>query len=444
MEEIVEVCTGYAPRPLQMEIHQQRKRFTVLAIHRRFGKTVLAVNELIDSALNCTLHNPRLGYVCPLFKQAKAVAWQYLKDYTFMLPNVKIYESELRVDIPMGKVDGKPSVARIQLFGADNPDAMRGLYFDDVVLDEFANMPLSLWSQVLRPALSDRKGGCIFLGTPNGKNHFFKQMQEAQTKMGEGNPEWFAATYRADETKVIDPDELISAQETMDEADYRQEYLCDWSAAIKGSFFSKEMNSLRAMGHIQNVSHEPKLPVIASFDLGVDDATAVWFFQCYRTEIRVINYIEWTDVGLIQVLKDMRELPYIYAELVIPWDGNKREASSGSPTLDTIDSLGFDYVVPKRVSVKDRIEAARQILPKCWFDEIRCLQGIDALENYRKKYDHHRKIFTERPEHDEYSHGADSFTYFALAYDPYMGEMMTNARQATQNINHKPRVKRST
>jgi len=357
---------------------------------------------------------------------------------------VKIYESDLRVDIPMGNVDGKPSVARIQLFGADNPDAMRGLYFDDVVLDEFANMPLSLWSQVLRPALSDRKGGCIFLGTPCGKNHFYKQYQEALQKMNDGHVEWYAATYRADQTKVIDEAELASAKETMDEADYRQEYLCDWSSAIKGSFYAKEMNGVRARGQIQRIPHEPRLPVIASFDLGIDDATAVWFIQCYRTEIRIINYIEWNDVGLIKVLKDMRELPYIYGELIIPWDGNKREASSGSPTLDTVDSLGFEYLVPKRVPVKERIEATRALLPKCWFDEINTLQGVDSLENYRKKYDHHNKQFTERPEHDEYSHGADSFGYFSLAYDPYMGEMQTNSRQPSFSKQHKPSVRRST
>ena len=124
-QQVVSVSTGYEPRPLQAAIHREMTRFSVLAIHRRFGKTVLAVNKLIDSMLRCSLHNPRVGYVAPFLKQAKAVAWDYAKDYTANIPGVKHYESELRIDIPVGKVNGKRSVARLMLFGADHPDSLR-------------------------------------------------------------------------------------------------------------------------------------------------------------------------------------------------------------------------------------------------------------------------------------------------------------------------------
>ena len=424
MQQVVDISTGYHPRPLQLEIHRKRKRFTVLAIHRRFGKTVLAVNELIDAALKCKLHNPRMAYIAPYYKQAKSVAWAYLKDFCYNIPNIKIYESELRVDIPVGFVNGKPSIARIQLFGSDSPDSLRGLYFDQVVLDEFGNMPVSLWNEVLRPALADRKGGCMFLGTPNGKNHFYEKFREATKKMQEGHPEWYAATYRADETKLIDQHELESARENMPESDYRQEFLCDWAAAVKGAFYADEMNKVSADGRILNIPYERGLPVYCAFDLGIDDQTAVWFVQFFRNEVRLIDYQEWTDTGLIDVLKDIKDTAYVIEELIMPWDITIREVTSGMSRREIVEDLGYDVIVAPKLSIEDGIGAVRKLLYQCYFDKDKTQRGIDCLENYRKKWDGRTSTFLLRPEHDEYSHGADAFRYLALGYDPTMGEVM--------------------
>ena len=417
--------------------HRCRKRFTVLAIHRRFGKTVCAVNELIYSALNCKLHNPRCAYIAPFYKQAKSVAWDYLKTFTVGLPGAKAYESELRVDIPLQPMDGKPNIARIQLFGADNPDALRGMYFDDVCFDEFGMQPLTIWSEVVRPALADRKGCAIFLGTPNGKNHFYEKFQEATRHTVENHPEWFARTYRADETHVIDPIELESAKENMPESDYRQEFLCDWAAAIKGSFYADQIHRAREDGRVMRVPYEPGLRVYCAFDLGIDDITAVWFAQFFRSEIRLIDYQEWTDTGLQDVLKDISQMPYIYADMFMPWDINIRELTSGATRLELIEDLGFDVVVCKRQSIEDGINAVRHILPRCYWDEGKTQRGLDCLENYRKRWDGRAGVFLQKPEHDEYSHGADAMRYLALMYEPLLGEP-GGARNG-----RKPKVKRS-
>lgn len=424
-QQVISVSTGYEPRPLQLAIHREMRRFSVLAIHRRFGKTVLAVNHLIDSMLKCPLHNPRVGYIAPFLKQAKAVAWDYAKDYTANIPGVKQYESELRIDIPVGEVNGKRSIARLMLFGADHPDSLRGLYFDDIVFDEFAQQPITIWTDVCRPALADRKGGALFIGTPAGKDHFYDKYQEASRELAEGNPEWYCQTFRADETEVIDAVELASARQSMDESSYRQEFLCDWAAAIKGSFYADQMGRAADEGRVLRIPYESNLPVLCAFDLGIDDETAVWFFQCFRSEIRLINYKAWTNRGLLDVLKEIKEMPYVYGEFIMPWDIDQRELTTGRTRLEVIESLGFDILIAPRPSVEDGINAVRTILSQCWFDKINCEEGIDCLENYRKKFDHRTGQFLMRPEHDKFSHGADAFRYLALGYDDHMGKNFT-------------------
>ena len=121
------IRTGYRPRPQQAEIHAALRRFNVLVCHRRFGKTVLAINETVDRALRCTADRPRYAYIAPFYRQAKQAAWDYMKIFTAALPDIEARETELRIDFAGGR--------RLQLFGADNPDALRGMYFDGVVFD---------------------------------------------------------------------------------------------------------------------------------------------------------------------------------------------------------------------------------------------------------------------------------------------------------------------
>ena len=446
--KIVEMSTGYAPRPLQRKIHAEMRRFTVLAIHRRFGKTVCAINELIDGALTCPLLKPRVAYIAPYYKQAKAVAWDYAKQFTENIPNAKAYESELRIDIPLGEKDGKTNTARLQLFGADHPDSLRGLYFDVVVFDEFGLQPSNIWTEVVRPALADRHGiegnvtRALFLGTPCGKNAFYDMYQEANRKMAEGHPEWYAATYRADETGVIDPAELESAREDMPEEDYRQEFLCDWAAAIRGAYYAYDVGRIRDRGQLMRVPHESHLPVFVAWDLGLDDASALWFCQFFRSEIRLIRYEEFTNIGLNDILAEISRYGYVYGAMIMPWDINIREFTTNRTRLETVESLGFRVEIAPKISVADGVAACRTILSNCFIDTVACERGIDCLENYRKKFDPRTGLFLESPVHDEYSHGADAFRTLATAYDPIFASQTVEG--AYGQMGRKPKVKRST
>lgn len=212
------VSTGYVPHRFQREIHQNLKRFSVLVCHRRFGKTFLAINALIDAALRTSKSDARYAYVAPYLKQAKQVSWDYLKRFSYTVPGVKVNETELSIVYPNGSM--------IRLYGSDNGEAMRGIYLDGVVIDEVADCRLETWPEIIRPALADRKGWCLFIGTPKGMDQFFDLYERARK-----NPEWYAGLYRADETGLIDPKELEDARKDMSANQFRQEFLCDFSAS---------------------------------------------------------------------------------------------------------------------------------------------------------------------------------------------------------------------
>jgi phage terminase large subunit len=203
----------YLPRPAFVGYHERAERWAVMVCHRRAGKTVAAINELIHRALTCKQPKPRTAYIAPLFKQAKALAWEYLKQYGLVVPGSTAHESELRLDLPRG--------GQVRLYGADNPDALRGLYLDEVVLDEYAQMRGSLWSEVIRPALADRQGGATFIGTPMGRNGFCDLWERAR-----GDPGWFALILKASDSGLIPAAELAAARAEMTADQYAQEFGC--------------------------------------------------------------------------------------------------------------------------------------------------------------------------------------------------------------------------
>ena len=277
----------YEPRELQLKLHNEmsQKRWGVVVCHRRFGKTVWAINHILRDALMSARDNPRFAYMAPTYRQAKNVAWDYIKQFAGKIPNVKFHETELRCDLPNG--------ARISLLGAENPDSLRGIYLDGCVMDEVADMPENVFPEVIRPALSDRKGWCVFVGTPKGHNAFFDKYEEAA-----GNPDWLAAVYKASETGILDDEELAAARVMMTADQYAQEFECSWNANVPGAVYGKEMEAVQMDGRITNVPYDPSAKVDTWWDLGVGDSTAVWFTQTIGRAIHVIDFYEARGEGL--------------------------------------------------------------------------------------------------------------------------------------------------
>jgi hypothetical protein len=220
-----EIDLGFRPRPYQLEAFRAHKRFTVLVWHRRCGKTVYAVMRLIRAALKCRLPMGEFGIIAPKLKQAKKNAWKYLKHYSRAIPDAVVNESELFVMFP-------GSGAKVRLYGADDPDSIRGDYFDEVVLDEVAQMKPEIWGQTVRPMLADRKGGCLFIGTPKGTNLFSEKYYEALANEG---PEWHAELRRWDQTNALPPEEIEALRRDMTEAEFKQEMECDFAAGCENS-----------------------------------------------------------------------------------------------------------------------------------------------------------------------------------------------------------------
>lgn len=398
---MAEIILPYKPRPQQIELHDKldENRFVVAVCHRRFGKTVAALNHLIKHACNNKQEAPRYAYIAPTFGQAKRVAFDYLLKYTRLLdPIVNI--SELRVDFLGDK--------RISLYGADGGgDNLRGLYFDMVVLDEVGDMNFKIWNEIVRPALSDRHGQCLFIGTPKGANHFKELRDRASTEPG-----WALLEYRADETQLIPAEELKAAEKEMGQAKFAQEFLCSFDSPVEGSFYAALLNQLPAE-RFQDFARDDLCKTFTAWDLGVGDSTAIWVCQTAGKEIRLIDFVENHGVGLAWYVNWIKNNDYTKAEHILPHDVEVRELGTGKSRKESLQDLGLSITVCPRLSVDDGIQAVRRMLPNCWFHP-KTKQGLDALKNYRREYDEKRNVFYDKPLHDWSSHAADAFRYLAV------------------------------
>lgn len=394
----------YWPRAAWGSFHNSKIRFRVAVAHRRAGKTVAFVNELQRGAISCNRPNPRFGYIAPFRSQAKQIAWDYVKHYGAAVPGVTFNEAELRADYPGG--------GRVQLFGADNPDALRGLYFDGVVLDEFGDMDPAVWTDVLRPTLSDRDGWAAFGGTPRGKNKFYEFREDARLK----KDDWALWELKASETGILSPAELESAYASMDGSAYAREYECSFEASIKGTYYATEMQQAELGKRICRIPVEPTIKVDTAWDLGIDDATAIWFVQDVGKERRLIDYLEVSGEGLPSIAKKLDEKGYRYGRHILPHDVEVRELGNGTSRKETLEALGLRNIeVIAAQDVADGINAVRLMLSRCWFDSERCARGIEFLKQYRREWDGKRQVWRERPLHDLTSHAADAFRYLALS-----------------------------
>ena len=406
MAVVVEI--PYRPRPLQRAIHEalESHRFGVVVCHRRFGKSVCAINHLQKGALTCRRSRPRFGYIAPTYRQGKATIWDYAKFYARPVPGTTINESELRVDYPNG--------GQVRVYGGDDPDNLRGIYLDGVVLDEYGLHQTDTFSTVLRPALADREGWALFLGTPNGKNQFYDIHRFAQTEST-----WFSAIYKASDTGILSADELSAARAVMTQDEYDQEFECSFEAAVKGAIYAKELAEARTGGRVTAVPYDPVLPVDTDWDIGIGDATAIWFSQSTRSgEVRLIDYYESSGEGLPHYAAVLRAKPYVYGKHWAPHDIRVRELASGRSRLETAASLGIRFDVCPNVPIEEGIHAARMLLPRCWFDAQRCDAGLESLQHYRRDYNARLNEFKPSPVHDWSSHGADAFRGLAVRHRP--------------------------
>lgn len=399
------VQLGYDPRFYFSPFHGRNQRWAILVAHRRAGKTVAAVNDLIEKASYNTRDAPRYGYFAPLYNQAKQIAWQYLKDYAKPF-NPKISESALYVELPHNG-------ARITLYGADNPDSFRGLYFDGVVLDEFGNMRPSVWSEVLLPTLLDRRGWAVFMGTPNGPNHF-RDLWELR----KGNPAWYTVMLPYQKTGVLQADDIEAIRELMTEDEFAQEMECSFSASTRGAYYSKEIKNAEETIRISDNLKFDDSPLNFSLDLGIRDDTSGWAWQerpdGYAMQLSFADNSQPIShyVNIINSACSTYNVPR--GKIWLPPDARARSLQTGRSLVEQLIDLNvYPDIIPRQY-LQDGISAARLIFPDVHFHQTRCVDGIRALKSYHRMYDEDKKLYSDVPLHDWSSHYADAFRGFAL------------------------------
>ena len=410
MEGLIEVVHefDYKAREAFLDFHYRKERWAVLVCHRRAGKTVATICDTIRRAISENKPDARYAYIAPFYAQAKNIAWDYLLKFAEPAI-VKANQSELWVELVNG--------AKIRLFGADNPDSLRGLYLDGVVLDEYADMKPRLWGEIVRPLLTDRQGWATFIGTPKGHNAFYDIYNEAQK-----NDNWYVKTLRADQSGLLAQSELLDAQATMSANQYEQEFLCSFEAAILGAYYGQEMRRITDLGRITDIEYDPMFPCHTAWDLGFNDSTSIWWFQVVHGEIRVLDHHSSNGqaipyyTGLLKQKEE--EFGYRYGIHWLPHDARAKTLASGGKSIIEQIATKIDIkqlkIVPN-LSLQDGIQASRLALNRTWFHN-RCVEGIECLRQYQREWDDEKKVFMDRPKHDWTSHSADAFRYLAIVW----------------------------
>ncbi len=331
MKNTKKITIPYTPRPVQAQIHAalETHRFSVLVTHRQLGKTVCAVNHLIKMATANSRPYPRYFYVAPFLKQAKLIAWDYLKRYARNIPGVKFAEGELCVQLPSG--------ARIWVCGADNPDALRGTYADGVVLDEYAQIKQDVFTEIVRPMLLSREGWAVFMGTPKGQNSFFELFEQAQKNAQQEPAVWWVGVFRADESNVISPAELTRLQRETPTPIFRQEYLCDFTASAENILIPIDsvLAACRREISADSVRYAPKI-------IGVDPAR----FGADRSVIFCRQGVQAFAPLVFQGLDTMQLAARVAAEINnFHPDAVFIDAGCGAGVIDQLRALGYRCVI---------------------------------------------------------------------------------------------------
>ena len=416
MEEIVlDVELDYKPREVFLEFHERTERWAVIVAHRRCGKTVACINELIYRALTENKENGRYFYLAPYLSQSKSIAWDYLVRYAQPVL-VKANQSELWVELING--------SRIRLFGADNENTLRGNYCDGIILDEYADIRPSVWGQIIRPLLADRNGmgghktWAVFIGTPKGHNAFYDVYHNA-TK----DSDWYVKVLRASQTELIPNSELEDAAKSMTQDQYLQEFECDFESAIVGAYYGKEMRQLTDQNRITRVDIDPMFSLFSAWDLGYSDDTSIISYQVVHGEIRIVDYHSSNGqaipfyTGLIK----QREIDWNmkYTIHYLPHDARAKTLASGGKSI--IEQLSDKIplkclkIVPS-LSLQDGIQATRMALLRCWFDAERSEGLVECLRQYQREWDEDKKVFRDKPRHDWTSHGSDAMRMLSIAW----------------------------
>jgi len=416
---------NYVPRAQLLPYHNRTQRYSVLILHRRAGKSYATLNDIIVRALTPRPDGLRQQFalMAPTQSQARTIAWKYLKEQTACFASCggyKSLEQHLTVELPDPTDTNKPG-ATIMLVGAENAERLRGLFLDGIVIDEAADIPDYVVTQIIRPALADRQGWLTIAGTVKSiDDYLWRTYELAQKAPGV----WFSMLLPASTSGILPEEELGDLRNSMTPEQFQIEFECNVKAAVTGKIFLPYMNQMQ----VTKVPYDPSGgPVITAWDLGIADAMSIWYAQMCGREPHIIHHDAASGKGFDYFIERMRKLPYagrIGAHL-LPHDSKVRELGNGGKSrLQSLREQGLRglKVVPK-LSKDQQIEQARMLLPMCWFNEDTTEDGRRSLRNYSFQFDPKRNVFSPAPRHDQWSNDSDAFQNLAVGLRRAMGAM---------------------
>jgi hypothetical protein len=427
---------GWMPHDHQMALWrylQNGGKRAIAVWHRRAGKDEIALHYSAVAAMQ------RVGnywHCLPEYAQGRKAIWTAVNAHTGRRRIDEAFPLELRThtndnEMFIRFVNG----STWQVIGSDRYDATVGAGVAGIVYSEHALSNPSAWAYH-RPMLEENDGWAIFITTPRGHNHA-KQMFDYALQ----SSNWFAERLTVRDTGMLTDAQMGEAQKEyaalygadMGRAQFEQEYLCSFNAAILGAFYAHEMAAVRSEGRVLRIEALPEAFVHRAWDLGVTDDTAIWWFQVQGAQVCLLDYYSASGVGLEhytgEIAKREREHGWRRGTEHVPHDAKIKEWTSGRTRVETMQSLGFRPMLVPHATIEDGVNAARRTLPLCVFHP-RCEAGMAALEQYRREWDDDKKTFRASPLHDWASHGADAFRYLALAWRSIPGQpMMTEPRR---------------
>lgn len=391
---------------------QEGKKRAVCVWHRRAGKDSASLNFTAVAA-----HQQVAAYwhMLPTALQGRKVVWDAIDPRTGVRSIDQAFPKELRKNINNTemKIEFKNG-SMWQVVGSDNFDSLVGSNPFGVVFSEFSIANPAAWDYI-RPILKENGGWAIFIYTPRGKNHGYDLF-----KMAKKNPDWFAEILTIEDTKRNDGTPVFSQQDFQEELDdgmdlllAKQEYYCSFDAGLFGAYYTNEM----AKAKFGDYPWNPRKPVHTFWDLGLRDANSIWFLQeGDGGGINAIDYMEESNVPLIEWCSRVNKMPYSYGLHSAPHDIKRRDYKDGQSYLKTAAAHGIDFGVCPSIGLREGIDATKSFIPRLRFDRTHTHKGVDALYNYRREYNDKLRVFMDRPVHDWASHGADSMRTAAITW----------------------------
>lgn len=389
------------------------KKRAVCVWHRRAGKDASSLNFTAVAA-----HQTVATYwhMLPTAIQGRHVVWDAIDPRTGVRTIDQVWPQELRANINNTEMKIELKNGSIwQVVGSDNYDRLVGSNPFGVVFSEYSIADPRAWD-FIRPILAENGGWAIFIYTPRGKNHGYELYEMARQ-----NPDWFAELLTIDDTERQDGTPVVSKEAYEAEIDAgmdpllaKQEYYCSFDAGLFGAYYSNEMGRAK----FGDYPWDPRKPVHTFWDLGLRDATSIWFGQESHDgdAINVIDYMEESNVPLIEWCSRINQLPYSYGIHSAPHDIKRRDYSNGQSYLKTAAAHGVDFEPCPDIGLRAGIDSVKSFIPRLRFNNVNTSKGTDALYNYRREYNDKLRVFMDRPMHDWASHGADSMRIMSIAW----------------------------